>query len=38
MRFIKYLLDIIFQAIVMGIALAFALAWLSQNGYLDLGG
>ncbi len=37
MRFIKYLLDTIFQAIVMGVALAFVLAWLIENGILNIG-
>lgn len=38
MKFIKYLADVIFQGIVIAVALACALAWLSQNGYLNLGG
>lgn len=37
LRFIKYLADVIFSAIVMGIALAFALAWLIAEGILDMG-
>ena len=38
LRFLKYLVDVIFTAIVMGIALAFALAWLIREGILDMRG
>ena len=37
-KFLKYLADVIFTAIVMGIALAFALAWLIEQGILDMRG
>ncbi len=38
MKFLKYFLDVIFQGIVIGVVLALVIAWLSQNGYLNLGG
>lgn len=35
-KFILYVLDTLFQAIVMGTALAFVLAELIRRGYLDM--
>jgi len=34
MKFLKYLADAIFQGVIIAIAVAAAIAWLSQNGYL----
>ncbi len=33
-----YLADRIFSSIIMGVAFAVVLAWLIENGYLNLGG
>ena len=37
-RIIGYLADRIFSSIVMGVAFAVVLAWLIENGHLNLGG
>lgn len=34
MKFLNYLIRVIFEAVVLGVALAYAIMWLSQNGYL----
>lgn len=38
MKFLLYLLRVLFEAIVLGSVLAFVLAELIRRGYLDLGG
>lgn len=37
-KILGYLADRIFSGIVMAVALAYALVWLVQNGYLKMGG
>ena len=36
MRFLEYLIRVIFEAIVLGVVLAGAIAYLVKNGYLEV--